>query len=358
MLARALGERQTVGIDIGHYSVKMVRMLHTHKGEHIVLSADLEPLPEGVIVDCTIQDSEKLQEAISKIFARNMIEEDVVEYVASINGASGVLVDLMSSKVPKNANEDAFLLQMAQTKPPFDDPDNVLDYHILSRNADEVSIAVVAVKNAQLEDTATFFDRVGKKLSAIDVSTFALSNAYCATVLPEEREKSVVVFNIGEKKMDAVYLLNGNFHSYRTMTSGALDSVISMLTKHLNIDAEKCHTIFELGDTSCVDGFSEAEVEEALKISYEEIVSAVEFGIRFFSTQDNAENPEKIFLGGGGACLPNLASYLTERLGLSVETVNPFRNVTCDSAVVGESGMSLSLSNIYAPALGLAMRKF
>ena len=71
-----------------------------------------------------------------------------------------------------------------------------------------------------------------------------------------------------------------------------------------------------------------------------------------------AENPEKIFLGGGGACLPNLASYLTERLGLSVETVNPFRNVTCDSAVVGESGMSLSLSNIYAPALGLAMRKF
>ena len=73
---------------------------------------------------------------------------------------------------------------------------------------------------------------------------------------------------------------------------------------------------------------------------------------------DNAENPEKILLGGGGACLPNLTSYLSERLGLSVETVNPFRNVVCDSSVVGDKGMSLALSNIYAPALGLAMRKF
>lgn len=358
MLARALGERQTVGIDVGHYSVKMVRMLHTHKGEHIVLSADLEPLPEGVIVDCSIQDSEKLQEAVSKIFARNMIEEGVAEYIASINGASGVLVDIMSAKVPKNANEDVFLLQMAQTKPPFDDPDNVLDYHVLSRNSDEVTIAVVAVKNSQLEEIATFFDRSDKKLSALDVSTFALANAYSATIEQENRDNTAVLFNIGEKKMDAVYLLNGNFHSYRTMTSGALDSVIQMLTKHLNIDAAKCHNIFESGDTSCVDGFSEAEVEEALKISYEEIVSAVEFGIRYFSSQDNAENPEKIYLGGGGACLPNLTAYLSERLGLSVETVNPFRNVTCDSSVVGDGGMSLALSNIYAPALGLAMRKF
>lgn len=358
MLARVLGERQTVGIDIGHYSVKMVRMLHTHKGEHIVLSADLEPLSEGIVVDCSIQDAEKLQEVISKLFARSMIEEGVAEYIASINGASGVLVDLMSAKVPKNANEDAFLLQMVQTKPPFDDPDNVLDYQVLSRNSDEVNIAAVAVKNAQLEDWAAFFTRVDKKLSAVDVSTFALANAYTATVEAEDHDKSVIVFNIGEKKMDAVYLMNGNFNSYRTMTSGALDSVISMLCKHLNIDAEKCHTIFETGDTSCVDGFSEAEVEEALKISYEEIVSAIEFGIRYFSSLDNAENPEKILLGGGGACLLNLTSYLSERLGLSVETVNPFRNVVCDSSVVGDKGMSLALSNIYAPALGLAMRKF
>jgi len=38
--------------------------------------------------------------------------------------------------------------------------------------------------------------------------------------------------------------------------------------------------------------------------------------------------------------------------------VNPFRLVPCDSKVFGEGGISIALSNIYAPALGLAMRKF
>lgn len=359
MLARALGERQTVGIDVGHYSIKLVRMLHSHKGAHIVMAADLEPLPEGVVVDCNIQDQEKLHDAMAKLFARNQIDSTQADIVASINGAAGVLVDQMSVKVPKNAKEDAFILQMAQSRPPFDDPDNALDYQILSRDKDEVNIVVVAIKNAQLDNWAHFYESLDKKLSCIDIACFGMANAYKATIEPEQADQTVALFNIGEKKMNAMFLKDGFFHSYRTMTSGSLESVISMLGTHLGIDAEKCHSIFESGDTSSVDGFSEAEVEAALKMAYEEIVSAVEFGIRYFSSHESGDvKPAKILLGGGGACLPNLKEYVTERIGIETDTLNPFRNVACDPSVIGENGLSLALSNIYAPALGLAMRKF
>lgn len=359
MLARALGERQTIGIDVGHYSVKLVRMLHSHKGTHIVMAADLEPLPEGVIVDCNIQDQDKLHDAVAKLFARNRVDEVQADYVVSINGAAGVLVDQMTVKVPKNAKEDAFILQMAQAKPPFDDPDNALDYYVVSRNKDEVNIVVVAIKNAQLDNWAHFYESLDKKLSCIDIACFGMANAYCATVEPEHSSDTIALFNIGEKKMNALFIKDGYFHSYRSMTSGSLESVIGMLGTHLAIDAEKCHSIFETGDTSSVEGFSEAEVEAALKMAYEEIVSAVEFGIRYFSSHESGDTkPSKIFLVGGGACLPNLKEYITERIGIDTDTLNPFRNVTCDPSVLGENGMSLALSNIYAPALGLAMRKF
>lgn len=359
MLSRALGERQTVGIDVGHYSIKLVRMLHTSKGTHIVMNADLEPLEEGVIVDCNIQNPEKLHDAMAKIFARNRIDEVQPDIVASINGAAGVLVDQMTVKLPKGAKEDAFILLMAQSKPPFDDPDNALDYHVMSRNKDEVNIVVVAIKTAQLENWARFYESMDKKLSCIDIACFGMVNAYKATIEPEQSDQTVAIFNIGEKKMNAIFVKEGYFHSYRTMTSGSLESVTGMVCSHLGIDSEKCHQIFETGDTSSVDGFSEAEVEAALKMAYEEIVSAVEFGIRYFSSHEGGDTkPGKILLGGGGACLPNLKEYVTERVGIETDTVNPFRNVTCDPSVLGENGMSLALSNIYAPALGLAMRKF
>ncbi len=359
LIARALGERQTVAFDIGHYSIKMVRMLHTHKGQHRVLAADLEILPEGVVVDCNIQDTEKLHETIMKIIARNPIPENYpVDYIASINGASGVLVDQLTVKIPKNANEDAFILQTAQTRPPFDDPDNVLDYHIISRNNEDVTAVIVAAKNALLNVWANFFESIDCKLSAIDIACFGLANAYKATIEAENTDQTVALFNIGEKKMNGIFLLNGYIHSYRMMTSGAMDSVISMLTKHLGIDVAKCHTLFESGDMASIDGFSEADVESALQMSYEEIVSAVEFGIRYFSSHEGGEKPIKIYIGGGGASLPNIKTYLTERIGIDTDTLNPFRNVICEEGALAEGQMSLALSNIYAPALGLAMRKF
>jgi type IV pilus assembly protein PilM len=50
--------------------------------------------------------------------------------------------------------------------------------------------------------------------------------------------------------------------------------------------------------------------------------------------------------------------YIADKTGIETATVNPFRSVECDSSVVDKEGMSVALSNIYAPALGLAMRKF
>ena len=158
--------------------------------------------------------------------------------------------------------------------------------------------------------------------------------------------------------MSIAFVQNGKFHSMRAMTGGSLDLVIAKLGTHLGIDAAKCHEIFEKGDLSIVDGFSEAEVEETLKIAFEDLMSQIEFGIRYFSSSEDSLELNRILLGGGGASIPGLKEYIAERTGVETETVNPFRYVECDSKVFGEGGISLSLSNIYAPALGLAMRKF
>lgn len=378
LIARMRGERETVGIDVGHYSIKYVKVYHNSRGGKVVVDADLEPVPEGAIVNGEIQRREGdeaptgtdgkrekdgyelLSEAMSKLLLRHPMDESV-DVVVSVNcgaGAGGVLADRLSVKVPKNGNEDAIILQTAQSRPPFDDQDNVIDFEVASREGDEVKANVVAAKNGLLDSWAQFFTMKGLKMSAMDVDIFGLLNSFVATATEDDLKQTSAIVNIGEKKMSIAFIQNGAFHSMRAMTGGSLDLVIAKLGVHLGIEPAKCHEIFEKGDLNIVDGFSEAEVEEALKIAFEDLMGQIEFGIRYFSSSDDAETLNKIFLGGGGASIPGLKNYIAERTGLETETVNPFRYVECDAKVFGEGGVTLSLSNIYAPALGLAMRKF
>lgn len=377
LIAKIRGLRETVGIDVGHYSIKYVKVLHGASGGKIVLDADLERVPDGAIVNGEIQvregdapadaegkhekdGAELLGDALNKLLIRHPIDDscDVVACVNCGAGAGGVLVDRLSVKVPKNGNEAAIILQTAQSRPPFDDQDNVIDYEVASRDNDDVKVNVVAAKSALLDSWAQFFTRKGVRLAALDVDIFGLLNAYMVSMEEKDKDKTVAIFNIGEKKMSVAFVQDGKFHSMRAMTGGSLDMVISKTCMNLGIDAEKCHEIFNNGDLSVVDGFSEAEVEAALRLAYEDLLAQIDIGIRYFSSSEDSKALNMILLGGGGAAIPGLKEFVAERTGVETDTVNPFRLIPCDSKVFGETGISVSLSNIYAPALGLAMRKF
>lgn len=358
IIARIRGERQTIGIDIGHYSIKVVRVHHGRGGSRRVVAADMERVPDGAVVDCEIKDPGKLLEAMSKVMTRSFPESENADIVASVNWASGVLADRIGVKVPKNGNEDAIIIQTAQARPPFDDQDNVLDYQVIARAEGEVKAMIVAAKNAMLNTWSNFFRDAGYHLSAIDVDIFGIVNAYLTTVPDEQAEQTVALFNIGEKKATIAFIMNGVFHSARTLTSGSMDSVVTLLSRHLGIDAAKCHAVFESGSLASVEGFSEADVESAMQLAFEEVASAIEFGMRYFSSAESGNKPERILLCGGGASLPGLTAYIKQKTDIETATLNPFKRIASEPGVFGPNGISEALSNIYAPALGLAVRKF
>ncbi len=378
MIARIRGERETVGIDVGHYSIKYVKVYHDANGKRIVREVDLEPVPAGSIINGLIQrrDSDdltaekgakkekdgfdKLGEAFSKLLLRHPLDENV-DVVASVNcgaGEGGVLVDRLSIKVPKNGNEEAIIVQTAQSRPPFDDQDNVLDYEIVSREGDEVKVNVVAAKSSMLDSWAQFFTRKGIRLSALDVDIFGLLNSFVMTASDEERKKTTAIFNIGDNKMSVGFIQDGAFHSVRSMNGGSLNVIINKLSSSLDIPAEKCHEMFEKNDLKVIEGVAISVLEDAMKVAFEELMSQITFGIRYHSSAEDSRPLERILIGGGGAAVPGLLEYIAEKTGIETATVNPFRSVECDSSVVDKEGMSIALSNIYAPALGLAMRKF
>ena len=371
LISRIRGERETVGIDVGHYSIKYVKVFHNHRGGKIVTDADLERVPDGAIINGEIQRREtdgesgkdgyeQLSESISKLLLRHPVDStsDVVVSVNCGAGAGGVLVDRLAVKVPRGGNEAAIILQTCQSRPPFDDQDNVLDYEVVSREGEEVKVNVVAAKSSMLDSWAQFFTRKGIRLSALDVDIFGLLNSFVMTASEEERKKTTAIFNIGDNKMSVGFIQDGAFHSVRSMNGGSLNVIINKLSSSLDISAEKCHEMFEKNDLKVIDNVAISVLEDAMKVAFEELMSQITFGIRYHSSAEDSRPLERILIGGGGAAVPGLLEYIAEKTGIETATVNPFRSVECDSSVVDKEGMSIALSNIYAPALGLAMRKF
>ena len=62
-----------------------------------------------------------------------------------------------------------------------------------------------------------------------------------------------------------------------------------------------------------------------------------------------------MYLSGGGALIPNLLDYLKRRLNVSIEVLNPFKNIIYDPAIFAPEGVEVA-GPILAQAIGLALR--
>lgn len=354
--ARLLGESQTTGLDVGHHSIKLVSVLHRRSGASRILVADMEPLPEGTLLENEIRDGNALTLALNNLLGRAFPAGMHGDLVVSVNWTSGILCDRISVKIDKNRNEDEVILQSAMSRSPFDDTDNVLDYEILQRREDgSVDALVVAAKNNMLNNWAIFYNNAGLKPTAIDIDAFAVCNTFFASSVGQDPEQSVAIFNMGEKKAHLSYIRGGVFHTARTVQSGSVENAIHLMSRHMNIDANVCRAIIK-GEKK--DGFEPSALAAAMDYVCEEMSMGVEIALRYFSAADSSGKPIHILLTGGGASLPGLAKSMSERLSLEVGVLSPFECVEFDPAQLAGGSNLEGLQNIYASALGLAMRRF
>lgn len=355
IIARLRGESLTTGLDIGHYSIKLVTIEHKRSGARRVVAADMEPLPEGAIVDNEIRNAGVLTTALNNLLDRAAPGGVRGELVVSVNWTSGILCDRISVRVDKGRNEDEAILQTAMSRSPFDDTDNVLDYEILNRKEDgTVEALVVAAKNNMLNNWASFFSNAGLKPTAIDVDAFAVCNTYFASMGEDAVDQSVAVFNMGEKKAHLSFIRSGVFQTARTVQSGTMDNAIQLVSRHVGLDIDACRLILQ-GKKK--DGFDPDALATAMDYVCEEMSMGVEIALRYFSATDSSGRSTKVLLTGGGASLPGLAKMIGDRLSLDVQVLKPFESVEYDASLFAD-GNPDALANIYAPALGLAMRRF
>jgi type IV pilus assembly protein PilM len=126
------------------------------------------------------------------------------------------------------------------------------------------------------------------------------------------------------------------------------------LQKRLGVSSEEAERA-KLGDRDIGDVDPDT-IEEILSSAVENLVQEIQRSLDFFTATSNEDRVTKVYLTGGVSGSEKVRSILEERLGISAERVNPFRNVTINEKNFDADYLD-AVGPMFSVAAGLAMRK-
>jgi len=357
MIGRIRGEVVTTAVDVGHYAIKLAQIEHK-RGDMRLVAADIENLPIKTIEDNEVRDQVAFTECLNRLIHRNFPEGLRGDIVVGINWSNGILADRMMLRRKDENDNEGYILEEAGKRSPFNEDGVNLDYEVLDQNVQgEQEVLIVAAKGATLSNWAKIFVAAGYNPSVLDVDAFAVANAFLVSATDEELKETVAIMTIGDKRSHITFVRNGKYHSTRTVQNASVESFIVQMCRRLNLDQELVSQILR-GEKA--DGYNKELFQAALEYSAEEYAVVVELALRYFTSTENQERVSHLFLTGGGASIPGLAEFLSRKLEIKAECLNPLKNsnvISVDSGLFGGDQISQDAINLMTPVLGLAMRK-
>jgi type IV pilus assembly protein PilM len=342
-----LGDKNYLSLDIGSSSVKMLEV--RGEGNSIsVLNAGIASLPANAVQSNMVQDSESVTSAI-----RALVEEHRVKAIEVITAVPGPAVIIKRASFPaQDPTElhETILFEAGNFIP--ESLENVnLDYQVFDRSSDpdNVDVLLVAVRKDVIKSFVTPISDAGLSPVIVDVDYFALENMFELnhSFVPEE---TVALINIGAR-YSSINIMKGGRSAFTGDVPFGGRHFTDMLAEELGLSDDQAEAI---KITEKAEGRHGEEAERVIAIASGQLFDEIQRAFSFFWT-DPSDHITGIYLSGGTAQIPGLASAMSERLQVPVEVADPFRQLTisrqADHDFIRQHSPTLAVS------VGLATRR-
>ncbi len=335
----------TVGLDIGSGLVKAVVIDHT-SGTPELIKVVITPLNDTAIVEGEVMDHSIVADAIRQTLEATGVKTK--QLVAAVGGRD-VIVKKISIERVKDAQARELMRWEAEQHVPFDMESVELDFQILDPDADglEMSVLLVAAKRELVEAKRHLITDAGFSPTVIDVDAFALHNAFEANH-PDAMSGTVALLNIGNEATNLNILDEGVPILTRDLTVG---------TRRFREDLQRDHGVSSDDAEAMLRGYDLTPALEAVVSQRgEEIAIGMERAATFLATSSRSFGQIRaVFACGGGARVPGLLPWLSERVRMPVQLANPLARIA-----VRDGAMEFMSTDEIGPLLmlpvGLALR--
>jgi type IV pilus assembly protein PilM len=342
-------KKDIVGIDIGSSSVKLVQLKEL-KGGYTLQNAGIVPLPPEAIVDNTLMDSSSIVEAVKNLLAGLSIGKGV-EAACSVSGNSVIIRKISLPAMPPEELEDQIHWE-AEQYIPFDINDVNIDFQLLppdEHDPTRMNVLLVASKKDIINDYQAVFNETGVKLAVVDVDSFAVQNAFEVNY-DMDGEDVVALINIGASIMNLNVIKAGISLFTRDVQMGG-NLYTEEIQKQFGVSGEDAERFKVTGE-----GPDRERLQTIISRVNETLALEIRRSLDFYNTTAGEGKIARVYLSGGAAKTAMLSEAVGQRLGLPVETMNPFAKVKYadkdfDADYLHEIGPLVTV------ALGLATRR-
>lgn len=344
-------KKDTVGIDIGSSSVKLVELKETKRGYQLK-NFGVAPLPAEAIVDGAIMDSGAIADAIRSLIVNLRVK--VKDVVASVSGHS-VIIKKINLPIMTDEELSESIQWEAEQFIPFDINDVNIDFQIMSGSASEeqgqMEVLLVAVKKDMINDYITLFNQIALNPVVIDVDSFAIENMFEVNYQIEEGEV-IALINVGASIMNINILKSGVSAFTRDISMGG-NQFTEELQKHFSVSYEDAENLKVGGDAP---GINKTEVGEILRNVSDSVANEIQRSLNFFSATSATDQITKVYVCGGCSKVHGFTEILEDKIGIPVEYLNPFNNVTVNERYFDPDYIQ-EIAPLAAVGVGLALRR-
>jgi hypothetical protein len=215
----------------------------------------------------------------------------------------------------------------------------------------QTEVLAASAPKAMVAKSFEEMERDGTTVSHIYPDVLALRE--CLRFLsPETEASTVAVVNIGNRWTQVAVLDHGRMVFSRSVELGTAD-MFSGVSQARNIpETEAADLILSKGiDISYLpEDLEERAAVEVLREVSEQMGREILRSLAYVSRESKSALPERLFICGGGALIPNLAHTLETETGIEAEILDPLRRLGKDAS----SGLA-GLGSIFCVAVGLGL---
>ena len=345
--------KETVGIDVGTHSVKIVHLKKLHDGFKL-LNYEVRPtVPQGVEYVLSDLRPERYAPVIVEMLKTLRIAPKRIKHlVSSIGGDNTSIKQIKTIFLPDDELESALFFE-AKKHIPISGTDMVLDYQVLSveEKTNNMNILLAASSKDVLNDHTNILATAGLSPHIVDIDSLAVANSFALNAFVEEGV--YVLLNIGAHRTNMVIWGPDAKFFARDIPYGGFHFTTDIMRRRQMDWGEAENHKFEFGlldDPShpVVQTISMLDISE--KSTEDAIAEELRRSLRFYVKEAGNSDFRKIYVMGGTAKLKGLPEYLQDKVNVPTEVFTPFTNVEMPEKFQDKKDPQLGL------AIGLAMR--
>nr|WP_226941229.1 pilus assembly protein PilM [Psychrobacter celer] len=339
-----------IGVDICATSVKLVD-IQRQQGMFHLKSYGIERLPEGVVVDKLIVDTEAVGDTIASLARRCQVAN---AHAATAVSGSAVITKIIDMDMAlSDVEREAQIRLDADQYVPYPLEDVNLDFEVLGPSLvsdDMVQVLLAASRSENVDQRVDALTFGGMQTKVMDIESHAIERAFGLMVdnlpgLPE----LVALVDIGHNQTTLYVAKNGEFiYSREQLFGGA--QLTEAIQNRYGLSSEEA--ALSKRERTLPDDY----YPEVLTPFIENTIQQITRSLQFYFSSSQYSNIDHVVLSGGSSSIPGLAGMAQQKLGVTVSIANPFTNMTIAPHIDNEQ-LAVDAPSLMA-ACGLALRSF